>query len=316
MRVKRVFVLEAHLPNGGTYMAYSLGSLVQQHWDFIPVNVVLATATRINEVWDYDVEFQTMELSEMLQCATEEDILIANPSFSDHMLGLSFPGIKLMYVQGLNTFRVIDGFFDKYVAVSPFVQQFLADIYGLDVPVIQPFLHHDHMVESVPSWTERPEGSVLTMNKFLSARLLKVFEAEFQKLYGDLPFSITVLPKGLPHRKILEEMSKHRFFLWLSPIEGFGLPPLEAMLCGCTVVGFHGCGGQAYFEHDKNALVCSYPDIGELTGLFAKALSNQEKASRLALAGRQTASRYTVSAFQRSWVEELIPLLGPVQHGS
>lgn len=37
-------------------------------------------------------------------------------------------------------------------------------------------------------------------------------------------------------------------FLSFSAQEGFGLPPAEAMACGCYVVGFPGLGGREYFE--------------------------------------------------------------------
>jgi glycosyltransferase involved in cell wall biosynthesis len=32
--------------------------------------------------------------------------------------------------------------------------------------------------------------------------------------------------------------------------EGFGLPPAEAMSCGCVVVGYHGLGGREYFSSE------------------------------------------------------------------
>ena len=37
-------------------------------------------------------------------------------------------------------------------------------------------------------------------------------------------------------------------FLSLSKQEGFGLPPLEAMGCGCVVVGYHGGGGKEFLR--------------------------------------------------------------------
>lgn len=47
--------------------------------------------------------------------------------------------------------------------------------------------------------------------------------------------------------------------------EGFGLPPAEAMACGCVAVGFHGGGGKEFFKPEF-----SYPiDQGDIIG-FAK----------------------------------------------
>ena len=37
-------------------------------------------------------------------------------------------------------------------------------------------------------------------------------------------------------------------FLTFSNQEGFGLPPVEAMACGCLVVGYHGHGGKEFLK--------------------------------------------------------------------
>ena len=43
--------------------------------------------------------------------------------------------------------------------------------------------------------------------------------------------------------------------------EGFGIPLLEAMACGCAVVGFDSIGGRDYFEHGENAYIVNYGDF-------------------------------------------------------
>jgi Glycosyl transferases group 1 len=37
-------------------------------------------------------------------------------------------------------------------------------------------------------------------------------------------------------------------YLSTGTAEGFGLPPAEAMACGCIVIGYHGGGGKEYFQ--------------------------------------------------------------------
>jgi glycosyltransferase involved in cell wall biosynthesis len=39
-------------------------------------------------------------------------------------------------------------------------------------------------------------------------------------------------------------------FLSLNYREGFGMPPAEAMSCGCIVVGYHGMGGKEYLKEE------------------------------------------------------------------
>jgi hypothetical protein len=56
------------------------------------------------------------------------------------------------------------------------------------------------------------------------------------------------------------------FFFSFSGIEGFGLPPAEAMACGCLTIGFHGRGGKEFFRPEF-----SYPiEFGDIEG-YARA---------------------------------------------
>lgn len=55
-------------------------------------------------------------------------------------------------------------------------------------------------------------------------------------------------------------MRESAIFLSLSRLEGFGLPPLEAMACGCLIVGFHGWGGLD-FANKSNGLWCDEDNL-------------------------------------------------------
>lgn len=53
---------------------------------------------------------------------------------------------------------------------------------------------------------------------------------------------------SLPAQAVANILRESMIFLSFSQREGFGLPPLEAMACGCLVVGFHGLGGAEFFD--------------------------------------------------------------------
>lgn len=60
---------------------------------------------------------------------------------------------------------------------------------------------------------------------------------------------IEVIPiDGVSEDRAAELMRSSLVFLSLGHPEGFGLPPAEAMACGCIVVGYHGMGGREYFD--------------------------------------------------------------------
>lgn len=306
----KVFVVGAHLPAGGGNMAYHLGCIIHRFWGYMPINVMVNAEDKQHAVWDYPVHFNSIPLDQLIQTATKDDILIANPSFSNYLLGPQFPGKKLMYVQGCNTFTVLDGFFDKYVAVSPFVQKYMSDIYNLQMPVIPAFIHSEDFEPTSPPWQGRPQRSVVTMLKYDGKRLLGHFERLVKKAYPELQYSMKVIPSGTAHQDVLKEMSRNRYFLWLSQIEGFGIPPLEAMMCGCSVVGFHAGGGLSYFKHTHNASVFAYPNIADVIDAFHMLLTEPQTAARLAKNAEIAGTPFTYDRFLNNWLAELTPFIG------
>jgi hypothetical protein len=54
--------------------------------------------------------------------------------------------------------------------------------------------------------------------------------------------------KNMNHKSVAEILSTSKIFLSFGGPEGFGLPPLEAALSGCKVIGYHGFGGEEFFH--------------------------------------------------------------------
>ncbi len=55
--------------------------------------------------------------------------------------------------------------------------------------------------------------------------------------------------------KVAEELKKSNIFLNIGYPEGFPFPPLEAMACGCIVVGYTGGGGNEFMIDGETALL-------------------------------------------------------------
>jgi glycosyltransferase involved in cell wall biosynthesis len=53
---------------------------------------------------------------------------------------------------------------------------------------------------------------------------------------------------GFSEQETADALRSCTIFLSFSEQEGFGLPPAEAMACGCFVIGFTGLGGREFFD--------------------------------------------------------------------
>jgi len=51
-----------------------------------------------------------------------------------------------------------------------------------------------------------------------------------------------------PETEVAAILRDSLIYLSTGTAEGFGLPPAEAMACGCIVIGYHGGGGKEYFQ--------------------------------------------------------------------
>lgn len=305
-RTGRVFVVGAYIPNGGTYMAYHIGRILQFDFSLEVAAVALGDEHHRDQRFCYDVVFPAISLAEMENRITDRDVLIANPSFSNHLFGLRLPGRKLMYVQGFNTFALLDCGFDRYVGVSGFVAKFLATTYGIAAPVIPAFIDNERLPSAL-SWRARPAGSILIHLKgdanYQNVMLTRLRDAVSRRLPGVNLDEILDMP--LAHADFVARLGGARYLVTLSPAEGFGLIPLEAMAMGTTVIGFDGFGGREYMRPGENCLVASYPDIEGVADRLVAALDEPQLAERLAEQGRLTASRFRYERFHAAWHDEL-----------
>jgi hypothetical protein len=305
-RASRVFVIGAYLPNGGTYMAYHLGRIL--HLDFgLEVTVVGLGDERLdNGIFHYDVNFPVISIADMEQRIVDEDVLLANPSFSNYFFGPRLPGRKLMYIQDFKTFALLDRYFSHYVCVSSFVARFIRMTYELRAPVIPAFIELDRL-PTAPAWRDRPAGSILIHLKgdptFRRVALAKLREAVARRVPGiDLDHILD--QPALPQADFLARLGACRHLVSLSPAEGFGLVPLEAMALGTTIIGFDGFGGREYMRPGKNCLVTSYPDIEGVAERLVAALGEPAFAEQLAGAGRLTALQFGYRRFRAAWHDQ------------
>jgi hypothetical protein len=129
------------------------------------------------------------------------------------------------------------------IASSEAVRNFFKDVYRVpDLPLLpyaidparfKPAAHKKRQVAFMPR--KLPEEAAFIAN---------VFRRRYPRHAG-VPW---VAIDNISVSEAAAMMGESDVFLSLSHCESFGLPPLEAMACGCLVAGFHGDGGREYMS--------------------------------------------------------------------
>ena len=98
-------------------------------------------------------------------------------------------------------------------------------------------------------------------------------------------------------------MKESILFLSFNHREGFGLPPAEAMACGCYVIGYHGQGGKEYFKHDFSSVI-EDGNIIEYVKKIEEITMVYEKNPNLILEKGRQASEFILSNYSIEKEEE------------
>ena len=104
---------------------------------------------------------------------------------------------------------------------------------------------------------------------------------------------------NLSETQVVEALQKADIFLAISREEGFGLPPLEASLCGCLLIGYHGRGGKEWLT-DKTCVLTKSPQ--EFPIRIEEAIRGQHEDKRLALQ-QLIKEHLTVEKERMAWLD-------------
>jgi glycosyltransferase involved in cell wall biosynthesis len=120
---------------------------------------------------------------------------------------------------------------------------------------------------------------------------------------GGLPGYITYFknPSQGTLRRIYNEAA---IFIAPSWFEGWGLPPAEAMACGCAVAATDNGGHREFARHEVTALLSPTKDPSALAGNILRLMQDEDLRLRIALAGNAYIKNFTwdkaVNAFEQA----------------
>lgn len=107
----------------------------------------------------------------------------------------------------------------------------------------------------------------------------------------DLTGMQLIKPKS--DHEIAHYMNKAHIFVSSSWWEGFGLPPLEAMACGCSVILTNAGGVNEYAVPNENCLMYEPKNIKQLQKSLLKLANNKELCNYLSSNGQKMAQNFS-----------------------
>ncbi len=92
---------------------------------------------------------------------------------------------------------------------------------------------------------------------------------------------------------MIKKYEKNDIYLSFGYPEGFALPLLEAMGCGCAVIGFTGRGGDIHMIHNKTALTSRDGDIESLYGHLYRIKDEPRLKEKLRINGLEKTKEFS-----------------------
>jgi glycosyltransferase involved in cell wall biosynthesis len=185
------------------------------------------------------------------------------------------------------------------IASSQAVHDFFRNVYGLaDLPLVPYAIDPARYAP-----TGRKKRQIAFMPRKLpedAVFIQSVFRRRHAR-YADVPW---LRISGVKQREAARLMAESQCFLSLSDKESFGLPPLEAIACGCMVAGFHGDGGREYMT-PENGWWAETGDYQACADGLAAALDVLDKGGP-ALDTRRAAMAATVQRYNPARLESAL----------
>jgi hypothetical protein len=115
---------------------------------------------------------------------------------------------------------------------------------------------------------------------------------------------LTVI-EGLSEWEVAAVLRRSDVFVAISPQEWFGLPPLEAMVARCCVVGYPGVGGFEFMKHGETAHLVPNGDVRALRNALRLVLADDAYRDHLRDNGNWLANYYTLERERKGLLRAL-----------
>ncbi|WP_417550274.1 glycosyltransferase family 4 protein [Methylophaga sp.] len=280
--------IRKHKPAGGIKVIYQHCLLLRELG--YSVHPVLMGEYHGN-FFHYDIA--TVKFKEIINTITENDVVIAT-EFAPYQGLLFKKATKILFLQnwvGLikwlkpedkekNYFQLG---YDSVITCSQYCSEYVEQHMKISATTI---------TNGIDLFSFKPEPQKRIPNRILAMSRKNLADLKIIKHFlNNSDYEIRIVD-GLTQKQLIDEYQSADIFLATGYPEGFSLPPLEAMACGCMVVGFTGGAGREFMLHNETALVAEDGDCQAVVEMLLALQAEPEKKETIRLQGLAKANDY------------------------
>lgn len=232
-----------------------------------------------------------------------DDFLVVPEGHADIITTVShFPGIPIVIALSWSfIYRDLPAGTDwrdfgiaDVIAGSAYIKEFIRSTMGLDSVVIPPGI-------DLQLFRPAPKSCHIAYMPRKNPAVFRMIAGGFASMQRGRG-----LPSFLPidqvsHTEVAAKLGEAAIFLATGFPEGIARPPLEAMACGCIVVGFAGIGSREYMKHGVNCHLAEDYDVLAAADGLCRALTQFEKGdTSMQDAAQATANAYSLQREEAS----------------
>ena len=290
-------VFRQHKPVGGIKVMYQHCMMLQeQGYEAYP----LIMGDYVGNFFGYDIELKYIK--DVGYDLSSKDIVVS-PEFLPY-LGLNFKNcIKILFNQS-QSWRYYENKLDKVDTGKNYLElgydyvincsEYLCEMLRVKMNLDSvPITNGIDQSKFFPLPEKRIEGRVLVLSRKHPEHIQDIiFESR------ELNFNFHIVD-GLTESELINEYQQADIFLATGYPEGFSLPQLEAMNCGCVVIGFSGGGGDEYMIDNVTSLVSTDGDCADVVKRLQILEKNKVFKEEIRQGGYEKASEYTLENTKR-----------------
>ncbi len=296
---RRILRGREQLPIGGAKIIY-------QHCDILNRNGFQAVPLHLGDFtisW-FHHETRAMYRKEALGLMRPEDVLVCPEVIP--AVAAEFPcRNRVAFVQnwalaefGTGPDRTYEDFgFSSVLTCSGYLRDYMKDRTTLPIEVV---VNGIDLKTFSPPAKPKKENSVVILNRRNIADAHGAIDLLDSGVRSSAEFII--LENQYSQQEIARFLGEADIFLAIGYPEGFALPPLEAMACGCAVVGFTGGGGLEHMIDGQTALVARDGDVERLSACLNRVLTDKKLKETLRENGVKKSREFSLDKMEEQLV--------------